>query len=57
MNPYESFGLTCVAAVCASQQVGERLHQVSCEQDEESFEPPGDAVGQPVKRQQTFVTA
>lgn len=46
--------VTCLGAVGLSQQVSERFHQVSCEQDEESFEPLGDAVGQPAESQQTL---
>lgn len=48
--------LTCLGDVGLSQQVSKRLHQVSCEQDEESFETLGDAVGQSVEGQQTLVT-
>lgn len=38
-----------------SQQVGQRFHQVSCEQDEESFQALGEAVCQSVECQQTLV--
>lgn len=48
--------LTCARSVRLTQQVSKRLHQVSRKQDEESFEPAGNVVGQPIERQQTLVT-
>lgn len=49
--------LTCLGGVGLAQQVGERLHQVSGEQDKKSFEASGDRVGQAVEGQQALSAA